>query len=878
MGKMESGDESNEAIDVEGISEPEGGALKTDSIFSPYDPSTFSFLHLYRPQNDVVASLIYYSGMEGVDRYEISKRLGINAKKKAGNRTISNSINAVMRICPDNFGTFQKMEGRHRFLKYYAKSEQHTPAGGVALAEFYNHFKQLTGVDCPYKLGESIKFPQQNLSTLRISDVTLKRLVRILEYIYQEKVVITQSKIEGQISTEERKDGYAYQVDRKSLKKCLIALSKRNFLNLMKMEITERGMQTLVDVITIPKIKTLDHPLISEALKQIIAEFKEQHKSFPTGVRLKQEPLEAKTPGNNREGNDGEYHDDSIAGPSNISNMKQELGEVETGKSLLNKTFNTLQRLSLQKYSRKGGGAPISVLSQRSLNSLVDSAKRRRLAKPSKAIKKRRLHIETEETEDNDDVQCQTPVSKLRQSNRKDRRVYDTVDTLSLQHKAYLRSRFTQRERDMLLLIRACSFFLNPVTRFWPNPKVMRTLMHEYVPESRTKTTYSLMASGVREVRSKERYAHHQYIVKTMASYKELIDLRNRLASMNFSQANKIDDQLQPKDLFFMNAFRTSYQLLFREAEDFPSVGVADIELRQYLNNNNLYFLTTSDRQKVDGSLWKNKASDKSEIRHFVAFNTILSVLLSSAGLKNGNNKLKNGKEDIEPVDNNGKMEKTQMTEADFNTANFVVEQLEIQTLADVLEKMRTDGLIIKRRCFDMRQSLGVKGKTTAETVLLLAEETQNSGEEMEVSNAGETLEVGQQCPRVDAGNESPYALNEGSPQKLGGIQMGNEWPTQLRCSQFYQHFFQPEYHRNLYESLSYEYSHAAMNHRSPHDFGNYECPGQLLTLANYLCQNLDESCFVRKARRVTMDWVRNLKEAMSSNISPQVQQNNFAT
>lgn len=86
------------------------------------------------------------------------------------------------------------------------------------------------------------------------------------------------------------------------------------------------------------------------------------------------------------------------------------------------------------------------------------------------------------------------------------------------------------------------------------------------------------MAAGVREVRSKDRFAHHQYIVKTMASFKELLQLRNQMAQLNMklpkttassaeAETNADFDgkgQLRQKDYFFADAFRASYQLLFR--------------------------------------------------------------------------------------------------------------------------------------------------------------------------------------------------------------------------------------------------------------------------------------------------------------------------
>jgi len=71
------------------------------------------------------------------------------------------------------------------------------------------------------------------------------------------------------------------------------------------------------------------------------------------------------------------------------------------------------------------------------------------------------------------------------------------------------------------------------------------------------------MAAGVREL--KDRQDQHQYIVKTLASFKDLLNLRNRLVVMNLSKEPiKEGDDLKPKDLFFIDAFRTAYKLLFR--------------------------------------------------------------------------------------------------------------------------------------------------------------------------------------------------------------------------------------------------------------------------------------------------------------------------
>ena len=91
------------------------------SLFLPYDPATFSMAQFFRPHADIVASYIVQSGMEGIDRYEISRRLGINAECKAGNRIVSASIHAAIRNFPNLIGEYHKMEGRFRVKKFECK-------------------------------------------------------------------------------------------------------------------------------------------------------------------------------------------------------------------------------------------------------------------------------------------------------------------------------------------------------------------------------------------------------------------------------------------------------------------------------------------------------------------------------------------------------------------------------------------------------------------------------------------------------------------------------------------------------------------------------------------------------------------------------------
>jgi hypothetical protein len=90
----------------------------SELVYSPYDPEHFSPLALFRSHNDAVANLITQAGSEGVSRYDIGYRLGINAHSKTGNRKVSDSIRKVLTTFPDQISQYQKMEGRFRVLKY----------------------------------------------------------------------------------------------------------------------------------------------------------------------------------------------------------------------------------------------------------------------------------------------------------------------------------------------------------------------------------------------------------------------------------------------------------------------------------------------------------------------------------------------------------------------------------------------------------------------------------------------------------------------------------------------------------------------------------------------------------------------------------------
>uniref|UniRef100_A0A915P129 GTF3C1 extended winged-helix domain-containing protein n=1 Tax=Meloidogyne floridensis TaxID=298350 RepID=A0A915P129_9BILA len=776
------------------------------SAYLPYDPEKFSLAHFYRPQNDVVASWIVQAGMEGIDRYEISSRLGIDADTKPGNRLVSTSIHSTVRNREKYFGEFQKTEGRFRVKKYFFKCAQNE-AGGELYVKYSQRFKKLTGVDCPFRFGDLLKFPGYNLNTLRITDITLKRLIQILEYLKDVKAVLTNIRLQTYITFLEQNEGYQFSIDRKSIKKLLLALLQKKFINILKLEVLENGIAQTIDVITIPEITSIGDVHVSEVLEKTMNEFKEQNKSFPSGHQLKRErpAVEPKVVLQVEE--DSPLKKEQSHDVVMIEEQEQTSSTPPISGSLLHKTFSTVERLqAYHKYGKKGAN-PYSILSSKTINNLVESAKQRRISKivhkrnPKKSVKIE-IPKDVEETGSTSVDDSSSPTKSIQSKTEPTKRHYsqnarlmDNVDRISLQHKSYLRSRFSQRERDMLLLIRASSFFLNPVSKFWPHPKVMRNLMHEFVPESRTKTTYSLMAAGVREL--KDRQDQHQYIVKTLASFKDLLNLRNRLVVMNLSKEPiKEGDDLKPKDLFFIDAFRTAYKLLFRESDDCPSIYASDQEFRNHLNKNKLHFIqVASDDKTAYAPTRSHPPKSAEEIRERVAFNAVMSALLS----ENGTEKTFEGqKTQIEPStsDTGGNY----LSSGGVEFTNFLLQQIEPSILSNTIENIRSDGLITKNRIF---------GSKTTGTDDKQSKDLAESGVEQSPQKSGDT-------------QETSYSARKS-----------------VRLTQFYHHYFESTLHTNLKKNILDTTTKFIENKpNKKNDFGEFENPGEFIILANLACDS----------------------------------------
>ncbi|KAI1697843.1 general transcription factor 3C polypeptide 1 [Ditylenchus destructor] len=248
------------------------------NVYFDYDASAFSPLFLYRPIGDSVASMIMQSSSEGLGRYDIGKRLGLNTRTKSGNRKVSQYITNACKRYPDAIGQYQKMEGKFRMIKYYSKTttpESHTKC--------MSQFEELVGVKCPFRMAEVVKFPGTKLDTLRITDISMKRIINILSLLKKEIVIVTSARLVKFLHHKETEDGYQFAIDKKSAVKCVMALQKHKLLKMTNATATDDGEQKKFDVILSAGIETVDDPIVQEAINKVIAEFHQENRVFPTG-------------------------------------------------------------------------------------------------------------------------------------------------------------------------------------------------------------------------------------------------------------------------------------------------------------------------------------------------------------------------------------------------------------------------------------------------------------------------------------------------------------------------------------------------------------------------------------------------------------------
>ncbi|VDN05694.1 unnamed protein product [Thelazia callipaeda] len=249
------------------------------SAYLQYNGNEWSPLYLYRTASDLTLAAIRQSGSEGIGRYDIGKTYGMDTSVKAGNRRVSANIINGIKSFPDCFGQFQKMEGKIRCIKYYWKV--------AAYPESFNHlfktWKSVVGDDCPFRIGEVLKFPNTNLNTLRMSDVSLRRLIDIMKVLKERRVVVTIGSFLKIITDMELEQGCRYQIDKKSLVKCLKALEKKGYLHMFETVVVEDFRSNKISVVTEKEITEASHPEVETAIRAVIDEYNEKGRVFPHG-------------------------------------------------------------------------------------------------------------------------------------------------------------------------------------------------------------------------------------------------------------------------------------------------------------------------------------------------------------------------------------------------------------------------------------------------------------------------------------------------------------------------------------------------------------------------------------------------------------------
>uniref|UniRef100_A0A0N5B8E3 B-block_TFIIIC domain-containing protein n=1 Tax=Strongyloides papillosus TaxID=174720 RepID=A0A0N5B8E3_STREA len=256
----------------------EEAASQYGERYYKYDPKNWSPMLLYRTPTDLINQVLREAGGDGADRYEIGHALGLNCHIKSGNRTVSQYIQELTKSFPEEIGQFHKMNGKIRSIRYYIK-EGHVNA----FQALYDEFKKITGRECPFKCGDVFKFPGANLNTLRLSDITLKRMNCVLRKLEEEKVVVTYFRLVKYIQDIEAKEGYKFQMDKKSLVKIIVALERKGLLKITESVVNHGDSQISVKCVCHRSIVNKDDPIIPIAIANLIKIYESESRLFPSG-------------------------------------------------------------------------------------------------------------------------------------------------------------------------------------------------------------------------------------------------------------------------------------------------------------------------------------------------------------------------------------------------------------------------------------------------------------------------------------------------------------------------------------------------------------------------------------------------------------------
>ncbi|CAI5448942.1 unnamed protein product [Caenorhabditis angaria] len=249
------------------------------NMYVPFNPTHWTSQINYRMPQDIVISAIRNNGTEGLPRTEIGYSLGYDANLKTGSRRVSQHIITANTEQSDHIGQYQKMDGKIRTIRYYWKENEQPEKFGKILRDF----EFLTGAPCPYKIGEVVKFPETNLNTLRISDVSLQRLYRILQIAETHRVIVTSNKLIRMISEEEMSEGYKYMIDKKSLTKCLLALKRKQLIQTWETTVTSDLVDHQVTIVAHRDIQNVSDDEVKNAIQTIVDEYHREGRVFPHG-------------------------------------------------------------------------------------------------------------------------------------------------------------------------------------------------------------------------------------------------------------------------------------------------------------------------------------------------------------------------------------------------------------------------------------------------------------------------------------------------------------------------------------------------------------------------------------------------------------------
>ncbi|CAI2349869.1 unnamed protein product [Caenorhabditis sp. 36 PRJEB53466] len=250
-----------------------------ESGYMPYVPGRWTPQSIYRLPSDVVLDTIRRTGTEGMGRYEIGQVIGYDATVKTGGRKVTNFIANCTNEHPDHVGQFQKMNGKVRTIRYYWKESEQPEKFEKLLLEF----EALSGQTCPFKIGEVLKFPEKKLNTLRISDVTLKRLNRLLTMVNEHRVIVTINRVIKKIFEEELAEGYKFQIDKKSVMKCLLALKSKGLISVWETTVRSDNVDYQIQVVGHKSIKKVDDPEVYKAIATILDSYHKEGRVFPHG-------------------------------------------------------------------------------------------------------------------------------------------------------------------------------------------------------------------------------------------------------------------------------------------------------------------------------------------------------------------------------------------------------------------------------------------------------------------------------------------------------------------------------------------------------------------------------------------------------------------